>query len=214
MPYPPEHAKRTRTRIVKSAQLLLQRHGFDEVSVRDIMAAAGLTHGSFYRYFRSKGDLYAEVVSLAFDFASAKGPGVVRAYLSRRHLENIGRQCPLIAVPTDVSRSDPAVKHAFEGVFVAMARCFERDLQGRNRARKALAIAGMCVGAMTVSRALADPRLSAQLREATLISALRMGGWLDDEVSERRRHARADAQTARRRKASSGRRSAQGSPRP
>lgn len=193
MPYPSGHAERTRHRILKSAQQLFQQRGFEHVSVRDVMRGAGLTHGSFYRYFASKGELYAEVVALAFDFEGVKATQVIRAYLSRRHLENVGRQCPLIALPADVARGDRAVKRAFEDVFRSMVRCFARDARGRHREQDALAIAGMCVGSMVVARALGDEELAADLREATLLAALRLGGWLRSGVKERRRHARADA---------------------
>ena len=40
--------------------------GFDGVSVQQIMADAGLTHGGFYRYFASKSNLYAEVLECIF----------------------------------------------------------------------------------------------------------------------------------------------------
>lgn len=193
MPYPSDHAARTRRRILKSAQDLFHRESFANVSVRDVMRAAGLTHGSFYRYFRSKGELYAEVVALAFDFETVEAPQVIRAYLSRRHLENIGRQCPLIALPTDVARGDRAVKRAFATVFRSMVRCFARDCRGRSRDQDALAIAGMCVGSMVVARALDDPGLERELRESTLVAALRIGGWLGNASRERRRHARVDS---------------------
>ena len=63
MPYPVEHRHLTKERILRSARRLFNRHGFDAVSIDDVMADAGLTRGSFYAYFASKGDLYAESVT-------------------------------------------------------------------------------------------------------------------------------------------------------
>ena len=60
MSYPAEHRNLTKQKIVRSARRLFNRRGFDSVSIDDIMADAGLTRGSFYSYFESKGDLYAE----------------------------------------------------------------------------------------------------------------------------------------------------------
>jgi TetR/AcrR family transcriptional regulator, transcriptional repressor for nem operon len=207
MPYRPQHAKQTRSRILGAAQDLLQRNGFEKITIRDVMKEAGLTHGSFYRYFRTKGELYVEVVRMSFDFANARGPRVVYAYLSQRHLGNVGRQCPLISLPSDVARSDPAVKTAFEEVFEAMTHCFERDLaRGRQRRSRALLIAGMCIGAMTVSRSLADPALAVELREATLRHAMHLAGWksrpadrepIGASPSPRRRRALAKAAQTR-----------------
>ena len=56
MPYPVEHRHLTKERILRSARRLFNRHGFDAVSIDDVMADAGLTRGSFYAYFGSKGN--------------------------------------------------------------------------------------------------------------------------------------------------------------
>jgi AcrR family transcriptional regulator len=66
MSYPaehPEHRRLAKQKIVRSARRLFNRRGFDTVSIDDVMADAGLTHGSFYSYLESKGDLYAEAVT-------------------------------------------------------------------------------------------------------------------------------------------------------
>ena len=63
MSYPAEHRNLTKQKIVRSARQLFNRRGFDTVSIDDVMADAGLTRGSFYSYFESKGDLYAEAVT-------------------------------------------------------------------------------------------------------------------------------------------------------
>ncbi len=177
MPYGREHRQRTRERIVGSARELFNLRGFDEVSIGDIMRRAGLTHGGFYRHFSSKGELYAEVVAISYDFDSAAAVGVIGAYLSRRHLDNRARGCPLITVPSDVARADPAVKRAFERVFRSMVYCFARDLGGKGPKSRPLAIAAICVGAMSVARAVEDPELADALREAARECALHLGGW-------------------------------------
>jgi TetR/AcrR family transcriptional regulator, transcriptional repressor for nem operon len=101
MPYPARHRAEVKAKIVQSARRLFNRHGFDNVSIGQIMASAGLTHGGFYSYFGSKSDLYIEVLGCFFtdpnwkncwegvkvDLSSADvGPQVVRAYLSRNIL--------------------------------------------------------------------------------------------------------------------------------
>ncbi len=169
-----------------AAQALFNLHGFDEVSIDDIMIEAGLTRGGFYRYFASKGALYSEVVALSYDFARARAPGVIDAYLSRSHYENWRGGCPLISVPTDVARSDPSVKRAFEGVFRAMADCFGRDLRGRGPSSRPLAIAALCVGAMSVARAVEDESLANALRDAARECALHLGGWTRPRPSRKR----------------------------
>ena len=41
MPYPVEHRHLTKERILRSARRLFNRHGFDAVSIDDVMADAG-----------------------------------------------------------------------------------------------------------------------------------------------------------------------------
>ena len=62
MPYPAGHRDAVRKKVIDSARRLFNRHGFDNVSLQQIMAGAGLTHGAFYSYFKSKSDLYVEVL--------------------------------------------------------------------------------------------------------------------------------------------------------
>src|SRR5579863_9942620 len=66
MPYPVGHRNAVRKKIVQSARRLFNRHGFDGVSLQQVMAGAGLTHGGFYSYFESKSDLYVEVLGCFF----------------------------------------------------------------------------------------------------------------------------------------------------
>jgi TetR/AcrR family transcriptional regulator, transcriptional repressor for nem operon len=196
MPYPAGHSSEVRQKIVLSARRLFNRHGFDNVSLDRIMSGAGLTRGGFYSYFKSKSDLYAEVLSCFFtdpqwkncwegvevDLSSSEvGPQVVRAYLSRQHFEDVENSCPMIALPTDVGRSSQNAKRAFETVFSAMVTVLERgmaesEVQAERR-NKAEAIAAMCVGGMVVARAMNDRALADELREGCMEVALALGGW-------------------------------------
>ncbi len=194
MPYPAGHRAVVKSRIVDSARRLFNRHGFDNVSLGQIMAGAGLTHGGFYSYFDSKSELYAEVLSCFFtdpnwkncwegvevDMASADAaPQIVRAYLSRQHFENVENSCPMVALPSYVARSGRKAKRAFETVFKAMVGVLERGMSNGGRARRgtAEAIAALCVGGMVVARAAEDRRLADDLRDACMGVALKLGGW-------------------------------------
>jgi len=194
MPYPAGHRNEVRKKIVQSARRLFNRHGFDGVSLKQIMEGAGLTHGGFYSYFASKSDLYVEVLGCFFtdpewkscwegvevDLSSGDvGPQVVRAYLSRQHFEDVENSCPMTALPTDVARSSVSTKRAFETVFRAMVSVLERSTAGNGRPRReqAQAIAALCVGGMVVARAMADRAYADELRDACMGVALELGGW-------------------------------------
>jgi TetR/AcrR family transcriptional repressor of nem operon len=197
LPYPAGHRTEVRKKIVHSARRLFNRHGFENVSVHQIMAGAGLTHGGFYSYFKSKSDLYAEVLDcfltdpewkscwegVHVDLSSGDvGPQVVRAYLSRQHFEDVENSCPMVALPGDIARCGKSAKRAFENVFRAMVDVLERSLPDKDRPRhtRARAIAALCVGGMVLARSIADAALADELRDACMAVALRLGGWDKD----------------------------------
>lgn len=203
MPYPAGHSIAVRAEIVDSARKLFNQYGFDGVSIDQIMSCAGLTRGGFYSHFKSKSDLYAEVLGcfftdpnwknrwegVAFDFTAEPGPQVVRAYLSREHFENVKDSCPMVALPTDVARSGKPAKAAFENVFCAMVKLLERSVKtpGSSRPVQARAIAALCVGGMVVARAMDDRAVADQLRDACMSVALHLGGWQQNRSSDGRR---------------------------
>jgi AcrR family transcriptional regulator len=65
MPWPKEHKRNTRARIVEAAAAEFRQHGITQVGVADVMRRAGLTHGGFYAHFASKEDLLAEALVYA-----------------------------------------------------------------------------------------------------------------------------------------------------
>ena len=194
MPYPAGHRATVKKAIIDSARKLFNRHGFESVSLNQIMAGAGLTHGGFYSYFKSKSDLYAAVLGCFFtdpewkscwegvhvDLSSTDvGPQVVRAYLSRQHFEDLENSCPMVALPTDVARSGVDARRAFETVFKAMVSVLERSLvqNGRRRHATARSIAALSIGGMVVARTIVDRALADELRAACMAVALELGGW-------------------------------------
>ncbi len=194
MPYPAGHRANVKKNIINSARKLFNRHGFENVSLNQIMAGAGLTHGGFYSYFESKSDLYSEVLQCFFtdpewkncwegvrvDLSSTDvGSQIVRAYLSRQHFEDVENSCPMVALPTDVARSGVSAKRAFETVFKAMVSVLERSLtqNGRRRRTTAQGIAALSIGGMVVARTMIDRALADQLRAACISVALDLGDW-------------------------------------
>ena len=196
MPYPVGHRAEVKGKIVQSARRLFNRHGFDNVSIQQIMSGAGLTHGGFYSYFRSKSDLYTKVLGCFFtdpewknhwegvevDMASSQAAAqVVKAYLSRQHFEDVENSCPMVAQPTDVMRCGDDAKRVFETVFAAMVAVLEGSVMDEkpHRHAKAQAVAALCVGGMVVARAIENRVAADELRDACMSIALHLGGWVD-----------------------------------
>jgi TetR/AcrR family transcriptional repressor of nem operon len=163
----------TREAIVAAAADLIRRTGIVEASLADMMAAAGLTHGGFYRHFRNKEQLVSEALAAAGDKTIAtigrriaKGGlnAAVDGYLSKSHRNSPAPICPFAALGGEIARSGRETKVAateiLEKVFAALAG----DAPDREQARSAaILVLSTMIGAMTLARIVADPDLSSEI---------------------------------------------------
>ena len=195
MPYPAHHKQQTRERILKSARHLFNKKGFAEVTIDEIMAAAELTRGVFYRYFKTKDELYSDAL---MQFACKSAPErwqrkhvdpcaegatlarmIMEAYLSRDHFVDRGGSCPTVGLASDVSRSSIKVKRAFRQVVEMMLDVFTVNLEGDDKSARALALVSVCVGAMVLARAVDDADLAGAFLKAARGHVLTSAGWTD-----------------------------------
>src|SRR5258708_19183765 len=108
---PPNVAQtlRVRAEIFGHAGRLFRRRGYAGTNIDDIMLAAGLTRGAFYAHFKSKDDLFAEVVRAGDGLLAqlrASGSDVLKvldAYLSKEDLAANALSCTLAALPSDIA---------------------------------------------------------------------------------------------------------------
>jgi len=167
-------AQANRARVVETASALFRERGYDGVGVADLMAAAGLTHGGFYKHFGSKADLMAESAACGIAQTVAAGAHAdaqtfVAQYLSRAHRDARAGGCTLAALGGDAVRQSDAVRAAFaagiEDVLGVLARgvAQEGDDPAAIARARATAIATMAqaVGAIVLSRACPDDSLMA-----------------------------------------------------
>ncbi len=193
MPHSPKRKSETRERIIVSARRLFNRKGFTEVTIDEVMEQAGLTRGGFYRHFATTDELYADAVRqfLCVDppetwqrkhvDACAEGARlarmIVEAYLSREHFDDRDGSCPLVALPSDVARAGPAAKAAFRLVLDKLIVLFTANMAEPAARRQPLALVSMCVGAMVIARAVDDPALADEFREAARERLMATTGW-------------------------------------
>src|SRR6266536_3186249 len=90
--------EQNRAHIVATASRLFRERGYDGVGVAELMAAAGFTHGGFYKRFRSKADLMAEASASGLSQTAARTEGLdaaefVERYVSREHRDGRGDGC-------------------------------------------------------------------------------------------------------------------------
>lgn len=75
----PEHLAAQRRRIVEAAAVLVARKGVPETTMRDVIAASGMSAGAVYHYFPTKAGLLEAIGALVQDRYSA----AVQALLDR-----------------------------------------------------------------------------------------------------------------------------------
>ncbi len=154
--------------IVSQAARLFRERGIDQTSVADVMQAANLTHGGFYRHFQSKDELLAAALEAAFNdmmyvFEKKTPSETPRAavnryasrYLSDGHLNSPGIGCPVAALGVEVGRSGGlAVATSAQGIERMVDAVSQRLSGSKHAARKrAMHMLATMVGAIVMARA-------------------------------------------------------------
>jgi TetR/AcrR family fatty acid metabolism transcriptional regulator len=67
-----EKAIATKNRIYTAAIDLMDRKGFENITIADISKKAGVSVGAFYHYFKSKNDILAEIFRKADEYFSTQ----------------------------------------------------------------------------------------------------------------------------------------------
>jgi len=172
MRYSADHKKQTRERIVRAAARHVRENGGKGPGIADLMRKLDLTHGGFYKHFRSKRQLLAEAIVRAFDETDAwlveaigeAPPGgelkvIIERYLSLRHCSNAAGGCPVAALASEIARYprasrlevDRAIRKRIERIaeFLPGATDHERE-------RNCLVLFSGMAGSLTLARATVD----------------------------------------------------------
>lgn len=168
-----EQVAENRQKILDAASRLFREHGFDSVTVADVMKSAGLTHGGFYGYFESKGDLIAQ--TLAHVLALGAGAEIDIAdyaarYLSPEHRDDLASGCPTAALGAETVRQTPEARAAMvEGLRKQIARFSAKMPHGDPAAARRTAIGSWAamVGAVILARLAPEQALSDEVLEQT-----------------------------------------------
>lgn len=181
-----EQFAENRERILDVASTLFREKGFDGIGIADIMKAAGMTHGGFYRHFESKDDLIDQASQKALargasywdhtigddDSAHTALTRLLQMYLSEAHRDARGKGCSIAALSADAARQSGTIRKTFEHGMELLVDKLTALMSGRTRAvrrRKALASFSQMMGALVLSRAVDDPALSKEILSAAMV---------------------------------------------
>ena len=174
MRYPAEHKQETRERIIHAASRRFRRGGA-AVGIGQLMKTLKMTHGGFYRHFKSKDDLLVQALTNGFQemrsrmaAAIAKAPPgrelevLIETYLSDEHCANAAAGCPVAALAAEIGRQSRTVREAFDREVQQRAAAVAAFMSGgteEERRRKAGVLLSGMSGTLAVARAVSDDAL-------------------------------------------------------
>lgn len=212
MPSSPGHSARVRAEIFQHAARLFRLRGYAGTNIDDIMLAAGLTRGAFYAHFKSKDDLFAEVVGAGHGLLArmragdAKVGTVLDSYLAKDAFTATLRDCTLAALAGDVARASLPAQLAYanvlHGLIGAMAQSRGRKLDADATAAVILAVGGLGLAQASGDRRLSDWLLRCARRAARALLAPKPR----PKTKKRRRASPKRKRSTSRRKAAAARR--------
>lgn len=177
-----EQATENRIRVLDAASRLFRERGVDHVTVADVMADAGLTHGGFYASFASKSDLVVQATARALGEQADQWRAVietaeedafqalVRFYVSSLHRDTPGAGCALGALAADAARGDAAMQATFADGLSGYVDLLASIAPGRTKALRrqhALAAISAMIGALVLARATDNAPISDEILKST-----------------------------------------------
>ncbi|HJU44780.1 MAG TPA: helix-turn-helix domain-containing protein [Vicinamibacterales bacterium] len=168
--------------IEAAASRLFRERGLDAVTVAEVMAEAGLTHGGFYTHYESKDALAASACEAAFAFAAEKwrrrieaapSPAAAKDVIAERYLRSANcdptvASCPTATLVTDVARAE--AEHPIRAAYLAgvrdqidtLAKLGRSGDRARDRADACVQLATM-MGALLIARATHGDPISEEI---------------------------------------------------
>jgi len=153
--------------------------------VRDVMQAAGMTHGGFYKHFADKDQLLHEAIKKALADVSAQIAKltegmrrpmalkrVIDFYLSEDHMRHPNLGCALAALGTEMARMEPRMKKEVSKALDAYAERLSFLMPGQipaQQQRAFLVLFPSMAGCIMTARAH-----SSRQRQGQLLAAARV----------------------------------------
>jgi len=163
-------------RIVAEAAARIRASGIEQPGVAEIMRAAGLTHGGFYKHFGSRDELIVEAVQRALADSESRVPELTAdaedplaafadAYLSVAHRDDPATGCGVVALGADMPRVGGGAQEAYRAQVERYLAHLRPLLDGDDETtrRRATVTLSAMVGAVMIARALGPTERSDEI---------------------------------------------------
>lgn len=187
MRYKAGHRAEARARMIAAAGRGFRRRGFGGIGVDGLAKEAEVTSGAFYGHFPSKEAAFKEVVVAGVEelhaavnkMREAHGDKwldvFVNFYLGQKRTCDLAESCALQSLSSEVARSDPEIKAAYEAGMLKVVDAIAQGLEGGtlpSRRKRAWALMSILSGGVTLARAVEDSQLSARVASSIRAVAL------------------------------------------
>ena len=184
MRYPSDQKARAKEAILGAGARALRTNGFNGIGVDGLAASAGVTSGAFYSNFSNKEALLEEVIETCVGepFIDSESGSLAERqdrlgewlamYISAEHRADPASGCVMPTLSADVARSNPQIRAAYKRKMLQLVRKMSNVLDGAGRERRAWSIVAMMVGAVAISRAMADGEEADQALDSALQTAI------------------------------------------
>jgi TetR/AcrR family transcriptional regulator, transcriptional repressor for nem operon len=176
-------------RILDAAARRLREEGIDGAAIVPVMRDAGLTHGAFYSHFSSKEELASAAFGRAITTGrphwikpmrgeswSARLTSLAKHYLSPAHRDNLSTSCGFAALSSDAAHASEQFRASYERELRISLAAICGDDVSDGRLDDAVALMTVCVGGLSLSRAVVDPKLSARILRVAREAAAKLAG--------------------------------------
>lgn len=176
MRYPEDHKAQTRQKIIDEAARRFRSEGVEATGLQTLMKALGLTHGGFYAHFKSKDELVEIALQSAteqlreFSRKTFEGPNplpqFIDRYLSEAHRDHPESGCPFPTLCAELGARGQPSPTTDQSVQNRLAM-IEGALPAGHDPDQAIATLATLVGALLLSRSVADKELSERFLDST-----------------------------------------------
>ena len=171
-----ESKRESLDRILAAAARRLREEGLDGAAIVPVMGDAGLTHGAFYSHFATKEELAAAAFAHAISTGrphwikplrdeswSARLTSLARRYLTPAHRDDLSTSCGFAALSSDAAHASDDFRATYERELRTSLAAICGDEADDRRLDDAIALMSICVGGLSLARAVADRNLSARI---------------------------------------------------
>jgi AcrR family transcriptional regulator len=186
-------ADKTRDQIVRAADELFYKRGFQHTSFADIADTVGISRGNFYYHFRTKDEILAAVIGARiaerremlrqWDAEQDSAAGRIRCYIkivitNGADIENYG--CPVGTLTTELSKLGHGSLPEATAVFTLFRTWLGEQFAALGRAHDADELA---MHVLAFSQGIATMSNAYQDREFVLREVERLCAWVDEQAA-------------------------------